>query len=243
MQVNEIEIDKNYTRYASEDIKKLLSTVNWWPTSDGRRVFTIHGASEWEFRRHRSTIKVNRSAKGCWTLRILNPGAIVETLDPMSQLAYGMDPTVLPSEAVARLLSHLHWAKGFRGYPPSHGNAEGLSIRVNARRQDRRVKLTQEERTRRHVERYKADNRGERSPGLITGGKTKFILGSTSRSGGRSARYQWHERIEEAGYYYNRELEYRQAIAHRHELQPDCEYEKFSEYLFHMAEKFAERGQ
>lgn len=242
MQVNEIEIDKNYTRYASEDIKKLLCTVNWRRTDGGKSLFTIHGASEWEFRRHRSTIKANRSAKG-WTLRILNPGALVGTLDPMSQLAYGMDPTVLPSEAVARLLSHLHWAKGFRGYPPSHGNAEGLSIRVNARRQDRRVKLTQEERTRRHVERYKADNRGERSPGLTTGGKTKFILGSTSRSGGRSARYQWHERIEEAGYYYNRELEYRQAIAHRHELQPDCEYEKFSEYLFHMAEKFAERGQ
>lgn len=240
MQVNEIEIDKNYTRYASEDIKKLLSTVNW-RLIGGKSLFTIHGASKGEFRRHKSTIKVNRSEKG-WTLRILNPGAIVETLDPMSQLAYGMDPTVLPSEAVARLLSHLHWAKGLRS-DHFHGDAEGLSIRVNARRQDRRVKLTQEERTRRHVERYKADNRGERSPGLTTGGKTKFILGSTSRSGGRSARYQWHERISEAGYYYNRELEYRQAIAHRHELQPDCEYEKFSEYLFHMAEKFAERGQ
>jgi hypothetical protein len=251
--MSSVRIEKNFTRYDTESLTKLLSSIVWH--NGGRphqyTVFTVRGCSVEEMYRQfgsrvvACTVQCSYTTRAERTLWILNPGGMVEQLSPMAQLAHSLDGSKLPAEAMDRIGGEL------RVYCRNGGDVvvdvvSDLNVQIHARRHDRVVPLTDAQWAAKHRARYEADHRGERHRNLASGGERRLILGGDSRSSGRAAYWLWMERIDEAARYYQREREYRQDIAEKVKARGgtlDAEYEKFSEFLFHMAKYFAERGE
>lgn len=250
--MSSVRIEKNFTRYDTEALTKLLSSICWH--NGGRThqytIFTVRGCSVEEMYRQfgggvvACTVQCSYTTRNERTLWVLNPGSMVKQLSPMTQLAYGLDGSRLPSEAMDRI------GRELRLYCRNGGDVvvdvcSDLNVQIHARRHDRVVPLTDAQWAAKHRARYEADHRGERHRNLASGGEPRLILGGHSRSTGRADYHLWTWRIDEAARYYQREREYRQDIAEKVKARGgtlDAEYEKFSEFLFHMAKYYAERG-